>query len=235
MQIPQAACHWLLLFFIEFFYFILYFILFLLVAVDPYMKQTVREDCSSTHRRQAPPLRRDNTKRRYPLSYRVRGTRQATLRPSHRLMMSSACEGYRSKDDVVVAGFTCPKADSDATALFCCGFSDLKYCCDDPNSFFPYEYGYMWWLRWVWAIILLGSLRLVTTLTTGISLSLLILLPVATFKSHGCFLLFFFGSGNCYFVLTLCDGSVEGVGDATVILTEKLSYITNRIWIHTLT
>ncbi|XP_075885107.1 protein shisa-like-2A [Nelusetta ayraudi] len=61
-------------------------------------------------------------------------------------MMSSACEGYRSKENVLVAGFTCPRADSDATALFCCGFSDLKYCCDDPNSFFPYEYGYMWWL-----------------------------------------------------------------------------------------
>ncbi|KAL3046914.1 protein shisa-like-2B [Trematomus bernacchii] len=60
--------------------------------------------------------------------------------------MSSDCEGYYSEADVLVEGFTCPKADSDATALFCCGFSDLKYCCDDPNSFFPYEYGYMWWL-----------------------------------------------------------------------------------------
>ncbi|KAJ4942808.1 hypothetical protein JOQ06_005320 [Pogonophryne albipinna] len=60
--------------------------------------------------------------------------------------MSADCEGYYTKADVLVEGFTCPKADSDATALFCCGFSDLKYCCDDPNSFFPYEYGYMWWL-----------------------------------------------------------------------------------------
>uniref|UniRef100_A0A3B4ZSN2 Shisa like 2A n=1 Tax=Stegastes partitus TaxID=144197 RepID=A0A3B4ZSN2_9TELE len=60
--------------------------------------------------------------------------------------MSSDCESYYTKENVFVEGFTCPKADSDTTALFCCGFSDLKYCCDDPNSFFPYEYGYMWWL-----------------------------------------------------------------------------------------
>lgn len=61
--------------------------------------------------------------------------------------MSSTCESYYSRENVFVEGFACPKADSDATALFCCGFSDLKYCCDDSNSFFPYEYGYMWWLR----------------------------------------------------------------------------------------
>uniref|UniRef100_A0A4W6EY60 Shisa N-terminal domain-containing protein n=1 Tax=Lates calcarifer TaxID=8187 RepID=A0A4W6EY60_LATCA len=61
--------------------------------------------------------------------------------------MSSDCESYYSKENVFVGGFTCPKTDGDTTALFCCGFSDLKYCCDDPNSFFPYEYGYMWWLR----------------------------------------------------------------------------------------
>uniref|UniRef100_A0A8C2Z596 Shisa like 2A n=1 Tax=Cyclopterus lumpus TaxID=8103 RepID=A0A8C2Z596_CYCLU len=60
--------------------------------------------------------------------------------------MNSECESYYGKENVFVEGFTCPKADSDTAALFCCGFNDLKYCCDDPNSFFPYEYGYMWWL-----------------------------------------------------------------------------------------
>ncbi|XP_029939813.1 protein shisa-like-2A [Salarias fasciatus] len=60
--------------------------------------------------------------------------------------MSSDCESYYTRENVLVGGFTCPKSDSDSTALFCCGFSDLKYCCDDPNSFFPYKYGYMWWL-----------------------------------------------------------------------------------------
>ncbi|KPP67120.1 membrane protein FAM159A-like [Scleropages formosus] len=60
--------------------------------------------------------------------------------------MSAECTGYYSSEDVFVDAFTCPKADSAATAVFCCGFNDIKYCCDDPNSFFPYEYGYMWWL-----------------------------------------------------------------------------------------
>uniref|UniRef100_A0A669DND5 Shisa like 2A n=1 Tax=Oreochromis niloticus TaxID=8128 RepID=A0A669DND5_ORENI len=60
--------------------------------------------------------------------------------------MSSDCESYYTEENVLVENFTCPKADGDTTALYCCGFSDLKYCCADPNSFFPYEYGYMWWL-----------------------------------------------------------------------------------------
>uniref|UniRef100_A0A3Q3E2L7 Protein shisa-like-2A n=1 Tax=Labrus bergylta TaxID=56723 RepID=A0A3Q3E2L7_9LABR len=76
--------------------------------------------------------------------------------------MSSSCESYYSKENVLVGGFTCPKADMTARHFFCCGFSDLKYCCDDPNSFFPYEYGYMWWLS-------LGAL-------VGLSVAALVLL-----------------------------------------------------------
>uniref|UniRef100_A0A671MU05 Shisa like 2A n=1 Tax=Sinocyclocheilus anshuiensis TaxID=1608454 RepID=A0A671MU05_9TELE len=60
--------------------------------------------------------------------------------------MSADCAEYYSTENVFVSGFTCPKTDNNARAIFCCGFSDVKYCCDDPNSFFPYEYGYMWWL-----------------------------------------------------------------------------------------
>uniref|UniRef100_A0A3P8ZAI5 Shisa N-terminal domain-containing protein n=1 Tax=Esox lucius TaxID=8010 RepID=A0A3P8ZAI5_ESOLU len=60
--------------------------------------------------------------------------------------MSAYCTSYYNAEKVFVNGFSCPKLDSDAQALFCCGFNDMKYCCDDPNSFFPYEYGYMWWL-----------------------------------------------------------------------------------------
>ncbi|XP_040041048.2 protein shisa-like-2A isoform X2 [Gasterosteus aculeatus] len=55
--------------------------------------------------------------------------------------MSSVCGSYYGEDGVFVAGFTCPKADSDAAALFCCGFNNLKYCCDDPNGFFPNNFG----------------------------------------------------------------------------------------------
>ncbi|XP_026888679.2 protein shisa-like-2A [Electrophorus electricus] len=60
--------------------------------------------------------------------------------------MTSHCASYYSTDKAFVNAFTCPKPDGDVTAAFCCGFNDIKYCCDDPNSFFPYEYGYMWWL-----------------------------------------------------------------------------------------
>ncbi|XP_065409915.1 protein shisa-like-2A isoform X2 [Chrysemys picta bellii] len=60
--------------------------------------------------------------------------------------MSSACTSYLSADGALVSGFSCPRADGEASAVYCCGFQDVKYCCDDPNSFFPYEHGYMWWL-----------------------------------------------------------------------------------------
>ncbi|MGH0168778.1 UNVERIFIED_CONTAM: hypothetical protein FKN15_055427 [Acipenser sinensis] len=58
--------------------------------------------------------------------------------------MSSACLSYYSAESVLVEAFTCPKPENDASAVHCCGFNDMKYCCDDPNSFFPYEYEFMW-------------------------------------------------------------------------------------------
>ncbi|XP_067845790.1 protein shisa-like-2A [Heptranchias perlo] len=60
--------------------------------------------------------------------------------------MSADCSGYYNAENALVSGFMCPKSDSDIGAKYCCGFNDIKYCCDDPNSFFPYEYSYMWWL-----------------------------------------------------------------------------------------
>lgn len=60
----------------------------------------------------------------------------------------SECSAYSSADGAFVDGFSCPRAGNAAAAVYCCGFNDVKYCCDDPNSFFPYEYGYMWWLRY---------------------------------------------------------------------------------------
>ncbi|CAH2310851.1 membrane FAM159A [Pelobates cultripes] len=61
--------------------------------------------------------------------------------------MSTECSSYTTAEKVLVGAFSCPKADSDLGAIYCCGFKDIKYCCDDPNSFFPYEHSYMWWLR----------------------------------------------------------------------------------------
>ncbi|KAJ7986327.1 hypothetical protein DPEC_G00338780 [Dallia pectoralis] len=60
--------------------------------------------------------------------------------------MSDRCASYYDAGKVFVEAFRCPKAENDAEALFCCGFNDMKYCCNDPYSFFPYDYGYMWWL-----------------------------------------------------------------------------------------
>ncbi|ERE83376.1 membrane protein [Cricetulus griseus] len=60
--------------------------------------------------------------------------------------MSGACSSYVSAEQEVVHGFNCPLPGGEAAAVFCCGFRDRKYCCDDPHSFFPYEHSYMWWL-----------------------------------------------------------------------------------------
>ncbi|XP_032073735.1 protein shisa-like-2A [Thamnophis elegans] len=60
--------------------------------------------------------------------------------------MSTACSSYVNTDKVLVGSFSCPREDGEADAIYCCGFQDIKYCCDDPNSFFPYEHNYMWWL-----------------------------------------------------------------------------------------
>ncbi|NXL27430.1 SHL2A protein, partial [Glaucidium brasilianum] len=60
--------------------------------------------------------------------------------------MSAECSSYLNADKVLVSGFSCPQTGGDARAVYCCGFQDVKYCCDDPHSFFPYEHNYMWWL-----------------------------------------------------------------------------------------
>ncbi|XP_019387199.1 PREDICTED: membrane protein FAM159A [Crocodylus porosus] len=60
--------------------------------------------------------------------------------------MSAECSSYVSAEQVAVKGFRCPRAGGDAGAVYCCGFQDVKYCCDDPHGFFPYEHSYMWWL-----------------------------------------------------------------------------------------
>ncbi|XDV46471.1 hypothetical protein PO909_014360 [Leuciscus waleckii] len=92
--------------------------------------------------------------------------------------MNADCAGYYNAENVFVSGFTCPKPDSDARAIFCCGFNDVKYCCDDPNSFFPYEYGYMWWLS-LGALVGL-SIAAVVLLAFIITLCVLCYLFIAT-------------------------------------------------------
>ncbi|XP_055738649.1 protein shisa-like-2A [Salvelinus fontinalis] len=96
--------------------------------------------------------------------------------------MTANCTSYYSAENAFVNGFLCPKAGSGAHAVFCCGFNDIKYCCDDPNSFFPYEYAYMWWLS-VGALIGL-SIAAVVLLAFLITVCVLCYLFIATKPSR---------------------------------------------------
>ncbi|KAE8291218.1 hypothetical protein D5F01_LYC10813 [Larimichthys crocea] len=92
--------------------------------------------------------------------------------------MSAECSSYYSADGVSVDGFSCPKPGNAVLAVYCCGFNDFKYCCDDPNSFFPYEYGYMWWLS-IGALVGL-SIAAVVLLAFLITVCVLCYLFIAT-------------------------------------------------------
>ncbi|XP_030062903.1 protein shisa-like-2A isoform X2 [Microcaecilia unicolor] len=95
--------------------------------------------------------------------------------------MSAECTSYTSVEKELVSGFSCPQADGEAGDIYCCGFKDDKYCCDDPNSFFPYEHSYMWWLS-VGALVGL-SIAAVVLLAFIITVCVLCYLFVST-KPH---------------------------------------------------
>ncbi|KAJ7332716.1 hypothetical protein JRQ81_014896 [Phrynocephalus forsythii] len=95
--------------------------------------------------------------------------------------MSADCTSYMNADKVLVSAFSCPQEDGEAGAIYCCGFQDVKYCCDDPNSFFPYEHNYMWWLS-VGALIGL-SIAAVVLLAFIITVCVLCYLFIST-KPH---------------------------------------------------
>ncbi|MEQ2233667.1 Protein shisa-like-2A [Ilyodon furcidens] len=99
-----------------------------------------------------------------------------------RCTMSTECSSYYNTDGVFVEAFSCPKPGNAAFAIYCCGFNDVKYCCDDPNSFFPYEYGYMWWLS-VGALVGL-SVAAVVLLAFLITVCVLCYLFIATKPSR---------------------------------------------------
>ncbi|XP_078249016.1 protein shisa-like-2A [Pogona vitticeps] len=95
--------------------------------------------------------------------------------------MSADCASYMNADKVLVSAFSCPQEDGEASAIYCCGFQDVKYCCDDPNSFFPYEHNYMWWLS-VGALVGL-SIAAVVLLAFIITVCVLCYLFIST-KPH---------------------------------------------------
>ncbi|XP_078264088.1 protein shisa-like-2A [Rhinoraja longicauda] len=95
--------------------------------------------------------------------------------------MSADCSGYYNIENVFLSNFTCPKLEGNLGAKYCCGFNDIKYCCDDPNSFFPYAYNYMWWLS-IWALVGL-SIAAVVLLVFVIMVCVLCYLFICT-KPH---------------------------------------------------
>ncbi|XP_007445705.1 PREDICTED: membrane protein FAM159B [Lipotes vexillifer] len=73
---------------------------------------------------------------------------------------SRVCSGYYSLNRSFVEPFQCPRRGEGATFIYCCGFADLKYCCSEPGSYFPYKHSYMWSLS-IGALIGLGIAALV--------------------------------------------------------------------------
>ncbi|XP_032885804.1 protein shisa-like-2B [Amblyraja radiata] len=64
------------------------------------------------------------------------------------------CSAYSNAEELM-ASFRCPRKTDDLGKVYCCGFSDLKYCCDEAGNYFPYPHGYMWSLS-IGAMVGLG-------------------------------------------------------------------------------
>ncbi|XP_075049647.1 protein shisa-like-2B [Mixophyes fleayi] len=57
--------------------------------------------------------------------------------------LPEACAGYYTSNNALVAGFGCPRKGDTIDLIYCCGFVDLKYCCNEPGNYFPYKHDYM--------------------------------------------------------------------------------------------
>ncbi|XP_032822085.2 uncharacterized protein LOC116948924 isoform X2 [Petromyzon marinus] len=58
--------------------------------------------------------------------------------------------GTASSGNPAMPGFVCPRPGDSADDLFCCGFSDAKYCCSEIGRYFDENYDYMWRLGLAW-------------------------------------------------------------------------------------
>ncbi|GCB75813.1 protein shisa-like-2B [Scyliorhinus torazame] len=70
------------------------------------------------------------------------------------------CGSYSNVRQELVESFRCPRKTDGAEEIYCCGFSDLKYCCSEADNYFPYSHGYMWSLS-IGAMVGLGIAALV--------------------------------------------------------------------------
>ncbi|KAM4810100.1 protein shisa-like-2B [Rhinophrynus dorsalis] len=73
---------------------------------------------------------------------------------------AESCASYYTANNTFVDTFGCPRKDDGLDLIYCCGFVDLKYCCNEPGNYFPYKHGYMWTLS-IGALIGLGIAALV--------------------------------------------------------------------------
>ncbi|KAM8962382.1 protein shisa-like-2B [Pelodytes ibericus] len=60
--------------------------------------------------------------------------------------LAESCASYYTANNTFVDSFGCPRKDDNTDLIYCCGFVDLKYCCNEPGNYFPYKHGYMWTL-----------------------------------------------------------------------------------------
>ncbi|XP_043557561.1 protein shisa-like-2B isoform X2 [Chiloscyllium plagiosum] len=70
------------------------------------------------------------------------------------------CSSYSNLRGELVEHFRCPRKADGMDKVYCCGFSDLKYCCSEADNYFPYSHGYMWSLS-IGAMVGLGIAALV--------------------------------------------------------------------------
>uniref|UniRef100_A0A8C5N2X1 Shisa like 2B n=1 Tax=Leptobrachium leishanense TaxID=445787 RepID=A0A8C5N2X1_9ANUR len=73
---------------------------------------------------------------------------------------TESCASYYTANNTFVDSFGCPGKGDSIDLIYCCGFADLKYCCNEPGNYFPYKHGYMWTLS-VGALIGLAIAALV--------------------------------------------------------------------------
>ncbi|XP_069819628.1 protein shisa-like-2B [Dendropsophus ebraccatus] len=57
--------------------------------------------------------------------------------------LPETCTSYYTYNNTFVSSFDCPRKDDTKDLIYCCGFVDLKYCCNEPGNYFPYKHDYM--------------------------------------------------------------------------------------------
>ncbi|XP_073479674.1 protein shisa-like-2B [Aquarana catesbeiana] len=57
--------------------------------------------------------------------------------------LAETCSSYYTSNNTFINSFGCPRKEDTMDLIYCCGFVDLKYCCNEPGNYFPYKHDYM--------------------------------------------------------------------------------------------